>query len=189
MLTKRSRLREVALCVSRALESAGIRAVLTGGACASLYSRGSYQSSDLDFIIQSKTSAAALDKAMAGVGFFRRGSHYEHPEAPFFVEFPAGPLAIGRDFRIEPVEFRIHKTRILALSPTDSCRDRLAGFFHWGDRQSLKTAVVIARRQKVDLDVLRRWSAGEGARQAFEEFLSGIKRSRIRRRRTGRAGP
>ncbi len=183
-LTKRSRLREVALCVSRALEAAGIRAVLTGGACANLHAGGRYQSSDLDFIIQTKVSSGELDRAMAGVGFSRKGGHYEHPEAPFFVEFPAGPLAIGRDFRIQPVEFKMHSARVLTLSPTDSCRDRLAGFFHWGDRQSLKVATAIARRCKVDLDIVRTWSAMEGAQPAFEEFLARLKKSRIRRGRS-----
>jgi hypothetical protein len=182
-LTKRSRLSDVALCVGRTLESAGLRAVLTGGACASFYTGGSYQSSDLDFIIQTSVSAEVLDRAMAEIGFARKGRHYEHPETPYFVEFPAGPLAIGKDLRIEPVEHRIRKAQILALSPTDSCRDRLAAFYHWGDRQSLKTAAAIARRHQVDLGVLRQWSEGEGAEPAFEEFLSALRRHRSGGRR------
>lgn len=183
-LTKRSRLSEVALCVGEALEAAGIRAVLTGGACASLYSGGLYQSSDLDFIIQGSVSSERLDRALAVVGFLRKGHHYEHREAPFLVEFPAGPLAIGKDFRIEPAEYRIRKAKILALSSTDSCRDRLAAFYHWRDRQSLKVAALIARRHKVDLDLLRRWSEQEGAKAGFVEFLSLMKS--IRRPRRGR---
>ncbi|HEX9286531.1 MAG TPA: hypothetical protein VF999_04610 [Thermoanaerobaculia bacterium] len=43
----------MALAVPEALEKAGIRAVLTGGACAALHTAGGYQSEDVDFILQS----------------------------------------------------------------------------------------------------------------------------------------
>jgi hypothetical protein len=64
----------------------------------------------------------------------------------FFVEFPVGPLGIGRDLAVKPVQIRIGggARRIRALSATDCCRDRLAAFYHWNDRQSLDAAVDIA---------------------------------------------
>jgi len=161
-----------------ALSAAGIRAVLTGGACASLYSRGRYQSSDLDFIIQSTVSRVQLDGAMAEIGFRRRGNQYEHPISRFFVEFPAGPLAIGADVHIEPVEYAIRRFGVAALSATDSCRDRLAAFYHWNDRQALRAALAIARLHKVDLESIRKWSDGEGTRPAFEEFMAALKKPR-----------
>src|SRR5213594_4024572 len=106
-LSKRSTMADVARCVATALRSAEIRAVLTGGACASLYTRGGYKSSDLDFIIQNAVSVKRLDAAMASIGFTRVGNQYEHANAPFFVEFPAGPLGIGGDLHIRPVKYRI----------------------------------------------------------------------------------
>ena len=57
-----------------------------------------------------------------------------------------------------------------ALSATDSCRDRLAAFYHWNDRQSLEVAVHIARRQKVNLRKIRQWSEQEDHLEQFEEF-------------------
>ena len=169
-ITGHSRLSQVAASVAKALEDAGIRAVLSGGACASLYTRGTYQSSDLDFVLQSAVAPAALDAAMAAAGFRRTGNHYVHPHTAFFVEFPAGPLAIGNDIRVQPVEYRVRRHVVRALSATDSCRDRLAAFFFWNDRQSLRVAVSIAKRHPVDLDVIRDWSAAEGKTTAFEEF-------------------
>ena len=174
-LSSRSSLERVAACVSGALNRAGIRAVLCGGACASLYSRGSYQSSDLDFILQTAVSPRKLDSIMRTIGFRRRGTHYEHPETLFFVEFPAGPLGIGSDLHIQPVAYRVGRVRVPALSPTDSCRDRLAAFYHWKDRQSLAVAIAIARRRKIDLDAVRRWSKKEGALGAYAEFLALLK--------------
>jgi hypothetical protein len=181
-LTKRSSLADVARCVGRALRETGVRAVLTGGACASLHSRGAYQSSDLDFVLQNTVSRATLDAAMARAGFRRSGNHYEHPKAVFFVEFPAGPLAIGGDVQIQPITVRIRGFGIAALSPTDSCRDRLAAFYHWNDRQSLKAAIAIGRRHRIDLQAIRAWSTREGALQRFEEFGADLRRERRRRR-------
>ena len=64
----RSSLATVAVAVGDALRRHGIRAVLTGGACASLYTRGAYQSRDMDFIVVGPVTQPGLDHAMASVG-------------------------------------------------------------------------------------------------------------------------
>ena len=64
----------------------------------------------------------------------------------------------------------------LALSATDSCRDRLAAFYHWRDRQSLRLAVAVARHQAVNLDVIQKWSRSEGCLDEYEEFLRELRR-------------
>jgi hypothetical protein len=51
----------------------------------------------------------------------------------------------------------------LALSPTDSCRDRLAAFYRCRDRQSLQLVVAVALHQAVDLEGIRMWSRAEGS--------------------------
>ena len=181
-ITDRSSARDVAAAIALALERAGLRGVLSGGGCASIYTRGLYQSVDLDFILQGPGTQEQLDAAMASVGFTRRASQYFHPRARFYVEFPPGPLGIGADYRIEPVEIRSGRARLLLLSPTDSCRDRLAGFYHWNDRQGLEVAVRIAARQNVDIDKIRRWSERERALPRFEVFLKELERFRRRSR-------
>lgn len=153
-----------------ALARAGLRAVLTGGGCATIYSGGEYQSDDLDLILQSTPTQKSLDRAMALAGFQREVDRYTHPKSRFFVEFVRGPLSIGRDVQITPVELEIGDARIAALSPTDSCRDRLAAFYFWNDRQSLDAAVAIAKKQRVDRESIRKWSVAEGASSGFEEF-------------------
>ena len=152
--------------------------MLTGGACASIYSGGAYISHDLDFIVRSGGNRAALDKALASVGFERVRERYIHPATHFFVEFPRGPLSIGDDTAIRPVELRIGRATIAALSATDSCRDRLAAFYHWSDRQSLRSAVAIARRTRVNMTSIRRWSEREGAGEKFAEFAEAVARTR-----------
>lgn len=165
-----STLRDIVQVVSRALATQQIRAVLTGGASASLHSDGAYLSHDLDYIVQGRVTQSELDRAMASAGFARTRDLYAHPGTPFVVEFPRGPLAIGDDDVVEPVVVRVGKTAVLTLSATDACRDRLAAFYHWQDRQSLEVALKIARRRRVDLKSIRRWSASEGKSSQFEEF-------------------
>lgn len=188
-ISGRSSFRKVAGAVGDALRREGIRAVLTGGGCASLYSRGEYQSEDLDFIIQGTANRANLDGAMATMGFVRRGDQYFHPESRFFVEFPRGPLGIGRDITIRPVELPIGDSRLLALSPVDSCRDRLAAFFFWNDRQGLQAAIEIALRHRLDVNSIRRWAESEGEQAGFDEFLIELKKRRRRRRTASATSP
>lgn len=183
-LTARSTLRQVVQAVGAALSRHRIRAVLTGGACASLHSGGQYLSTDLDFILQSWVSPCELDEALAKVRFRRDGNRYIHQRTPFYVEFPAGPLAVGDDHALRPIELKVGRTSLLGLSPTDSCRDRLAAFYHWNDRQSLRVAAFIACRHELDLELIRRWSASEGHSDKFERFLGEIRRMRALGRRS-----
>ncbi len=186
-LTGRASLRTVAGAVGDTLRRHGIKTVLTGGACATLYTRGAFPSLDMDFVLIGGTTQARLDGAMAAAGFGRRGDRYVHPRLPFWVEFPRGPIAIGRDYRIRPVVRRVRSGRLQMLSPTDSCRDRLAAFYHWNDRQSLDAAVEIARLNRVRLETVRRWSLAERAREGYAEFLRELRRARARKRRVHRS--
>jgi hypothetical protein len=183
ILTSRSSLEDVVEAVASGLEKAGIRAVLIGGACAAIYSGGGYTSEDLDWIIQSEPSQKQLDAALAAIGFSRRASQYFHERSDYFVEFPRGPLTIGRDVRIAPITLKIGRARVLAISPTDSCRDRLAAFYHWGDRQSLDVAVKIALANRVRMTRIRAWSDRENASEKFEEFERDLERARRERKR------
>jgi hypothetical protein len=180
-ITASTTLENVAVAVGEALATRGIRAVLTGGACAGIYSGGLYSSQDVDFVLEGHVDLSTLDAVMASFGFARRGNRFIHPESPFWVEFPRGPLGVGADLDVRPVPLRVSDRTTLALSPTDSCRDRLAAFFHWSDRQSLRVAVEIACRNEVDLVRIRRWSSAEGHDARFEEF----ERELGRRRRSG----
>ncbi|MBM3496858.1 MAG: hypothetical protein FJX72_21435 [Armatimonadetes bacterium] len=55
------------------LAEKGIRAVLTGGACVSIYT-GTYVSRYADFVLQSVVSQRDLDEALGELGFIRTGA-------------------------------------------------------------------------------------------------------------------
>ena len=188
-ITKRSTIGDVAAIVSQTLTNAGISVVLTGGACATLYSEGAYQSHDLDFILQARTQRRALDDAMSSIGFRRETDRYVHPATELFVEFPKGPLAIGDDLDVRPVRLDLGAGSTLALSATDACRDRLAAFYHWSDRQSLDVAVQIALRHRVRMTAIASWSEREGATEKFGEFQQAIRRARSQSTRARGARP
>jgi hypothetical protein len=44
----------------------------------------------------------------------------------------------------------------------------LAAYYHWGDQQSLLQATLVAQRNQINMDEIRRWSAVEGKLDEFE---------------------
>ena len=60
---------------------------------------------------------------------------------------------------------------IKMLRPIDCIKDRLAGFYHWDDRQGLEQALeVCSEIREIDLAELEHWSKNEGFSEKFEEF-------------------
>ena len=152
--------------------------MLTGGGAASLYAPESIQSFDLDFVLTFEAEKSAPARALEALGYRLTGYHYTHRVNPFLLEFPAGPLAIG-DELVTSWETRREGGLLLhVLSPTDPCRDRLAAFYHFGDRSSLDAAVAIqsAQSARIDLERIRRWSRSEGASGRFLEFQRRLRR-------------
>jgi hypothetical protein len=160
---------DVAFCVCTALDSVGVRAVLTGGSAATYYA-DSYQSLDLDFVITFSTPHAGPTDALSPLGFVYDGSQFVHERSRFTVDFPRGPLMIGYDPVSRWDTARRGGQILHVLTRTDCVRDRLAAFFHWNDRSSLATACDVASSGNIDMDAIRTWSGGEGAAEKFREF-------------------
>lgn len=154
----------------------GIDAVLVGGAVVSIYSNGAYESGDLDFIVQNLMKDR-LPEIMEEIGFKRKGRHYVHPECKhLFVEFPSGPLGIGEDYSIEPIERDEKGQHFKILSPTDCIKDRLANYIHFKSKEGLDQAWLVAENQPFKKAAIEKWCKGEGATWAFEEFIQGLKK-------------
>ena len=161
---------EIAAHVATHLHQNGIKVVLTGGSCVSIYTDNRYRSYDLDFIEEGKTTRKKIASILAQLGFRKKERYFTHPETPYFVEFPSGPLAIGdepvRD--IARLEFATGSLRL--LSPTDCVKDRLANYYHWKDRQCLEQAVMVAANAAIDLAEIERWSRHEGMTEEFQRI-------------------
>ena len=161
---------ELAAFVCDHLTCRDIDVVLSGGGCVSIYSGGQYVSADLDFVNRFLVKRARIAQTLGEIGFHEEDQFFRHPDAKLLVEFPPGPLAIGdepvRDIR----EVRFATGTLRALSPTDCVKDRLAWYYHSGDRQCLAQAALVAEVNDIDLDEVERWSRHEGKLDAFVEI-------------------
>ena len=170
-------LKDLAGLVNSHLKKHGIDAVLTGGACVTIFSNNKYQSLDLDFVTNAaefktkeiQTAMAELKFKRAAEGFFMR------KDCPYIVEFIPPPLAIGGEPVKKIVTIKTKAGNLRILSPTDCVKDRLAAFYHWDDPQSLEQALMVAKRRRVDLKEVKRWSKVEGHPKKCKEFLQRLR--------------
>jgi hypothetical protein len=161
VITKASTLTDVAFHVCTALEGASVTAVLTGGSAATFYAPDAYQSRDIDFVIT--VWAPNAERALLDAGFTRDIDCYVHPDTVFPIEFPQGPLMVGDDHIRTWNTVRRDSEVLNVLTPTDSCRDRLAAFLFWNDFSGLEQALSVCRaRSDVDLDAVRSWCRRTG---------------------------
>jgi hypothetical protein len=163
---------ELAAYVSSHLRRCEIDVVMSGGSCVAIYSAGKYVSQGIDFIDTRFTTHRQICDAMSVIGFVPENRYFSHPEVDWLIEFPSGPLAVGKEpvGPLKEIEFETGTLRL--LSPTDCVKDRLAAYYHWNDLQSLEQAVLVAQSNDIDLTDIRRWSRVEGKSDAFARIVS-----------------
>lgn len=171
-------IKEFAGLISGYLNKNNIEAILVGGACVSIYSKNEYLSYDLDFVTYSKTKE--IKPILKELGFQQESTrHFMRQDCPFYIEFVSPPVSVGSEESI--TNFNTLKTRegrIRLLSPTDCVKDRLAAYYHWNDLQTLDQAVMVAKKQRVNLQEIKRWSIKEGAEEKFNKFKKLLNKTR-----------
>ncbi len=168
---------ELAAYVQTHLREKGIQVVLSGGAATVLYTSGAYVSMDIDLVNVYLTKRGELVAAMEEIGFSQQGRHFGHPGSAYFVEFPSGPLAIGNSPVREIHEIVLETGLLRVISPTECVKDRLVQYYHWGDRQCLAQAEMVAVQNHIDLEEIEAWSRSEGKLDAFKEFKAHLGKS------------
>lgn len=165
-LTGSATLIDVAFAVCTALDRAGTIGVLTGGSAATFYVPDRYQSLDVDFVLRVVPRPNVVDEAMRSLGFDAALSGmYENPDLPVTVEFPRGPMAIGRDI-IGTWSTQYRGDELLHINTvTDCVRDHFLHFWAWNDRSALDVALAVAVRHREDFDAsaFRTWTKAERA--------------------------
>jgi hypothetical protein len=161
---------ELAAFISSHLKRNDINVVLSGGSCVSIYTNNKYASLDLDFIEFASVSRRKLKRVLGEIGFSEKNRYFLNPETDIFLEFPSGPLSVGKEPVREISTLTFPTGELMIISPTDCVKDRLAAYYHWGDKQSLEQAVLVAKDHKVDLNELERWSKNEGKLSVFKEI-------------------
>jgi hypothetical protein len=167
---------EIGALVCTHLANKGMEVVLSGGASVSLYTHNKYLSKDLDFIQVVSIGRQKLKKAMGEIGFFEESRYFRHPDSKFIVEFPPGPLSIGEEPIKQIIEKKLSTGLLKVISATDCVKDRLAAYYHWGDKQSLSQATLVVQNNKKDVDLkeIERWSRAEGKLEEFEKLRSSL---------------
>jgi hypothetical protein len=161
---------ELAAFIQSHLAQNGMEVVLSGGAAVAVYSKDKYVSMDIDLIPLSAIPRKRLVEAMIEIGFRAQGRHFTHTDTAFFVEFPAGPLAIGSEPVRSIEEIRLPTGTLKIISPTDCVKDRLSAYYHWGDLQALEQAKLVAGQTPIELDEVARWSNSEGKASDFAKI-------------------
>jgi len=170
-------LKDLAGLVNSHLKKHGIDAVLTGGACVTIYSKNKYQSLDLDFVTSAvEYQPKEIKAAMAELNFeLQTEGFFERTDCPYIIEFIQPPLAVGREPVKKIVTLKTKQGSFRILSTTDCVKDRLAAYYHWNDPQSLEQALLVAQRHNVNLKEIKRWSKVEGHSEKCEEFFKQLK--------------
>lgn len=160
-----ARLADVAFAVCSALARAGETAVLCGGSAAAFYAPGGHVSRDVDFVLHGAATRRSVDRALAQVGYERasEGWWYGHPHLSFTIDFPVGPLAIGRE---EITGWRTERRGdelLHVLTPFDVLRDRFLHYWAWGDETAFAIALQIAQHHPRDINLahFRAWTERE----------------------------
>lgn len=171
---------ELAAYICTALENGGIDTVLSGGCCVELYSQGRYTSDDIDLVDRYNGGHRKIKEVMEQLGFkeYSMKRYFVHDETSFFIEFPRGPLGVG-DAPIDEVASRESETGTLKLlTPTDCIKDRLAAYYHWGDKQSLQQAVWVALDNLFDMQAVEFWSKNEKKLEEYDIFKSTLENAK-----------
>jgi hypothetical protein len=163
---------ELTAYVQTSLRKNGIDVVLSGGATVVLYSEGQYVSMDIDLINARFAQNREIEKVMEGIGISRIGRHFEHPDSDYYVEFPPGPLTIGKRVVEFVSELAFETGTLRVISPTECVMDRLSRYYHRGDRQCLVQAEMVAARNPIGLDEVMKWSGSEGKMEEFNQIRS-----------------
>ncbi len=161
MIGPRTTRAELAAVVAEALRQRGIELLLVGGSVVALYSGDRYVTQDLDFV--SDAALKDVKEALAPLGFSFRGRLGSHPDTDFTLDFVAPPASVGSKPIVETAGHRTRAGTFRSLTPTDCVLDRLAAYYFWDDEQAFEQAVLVARRRRVDLTEVRRWTKSEEA--------------------------
>ena len=158
--------------VSEALRKNQIDAVLVGGACAVFYTNNRHVSYDLDYVTYADIHT--VDKTLLALGLKKKNRYYYLPHCSLFIEFVSPPVAIGSEPITGYYYIETKLGTIKLLRPADSVKDRLASYYHWGDKEAKKKEISIWKQQDINLEEVKQWSIKERCSSKFEEFLSAL---------------
>jgi predicted nucleotidyltransferase len=169
----------LAAAISAEFEERGIPAILVGGTVVEFYTAGGYTTADIDMVLP-PLERSEIETVMEELGFVRSGDyrHWSHPEIPFPVEFPPGPLQVGHLAVGELNEIEIEGTKLKILKVEDILLDRLVMAQEWADLQAQVQAEMLmyAHYEEIDWPYLHRQAAQIGVLKVLQVVQKKVKR-------------
>jgi predicted nucleotidyltransferase len=169
----------LAAAISAEFEERGIPAILVGGTVVEFYTAGGYTTADIDMVLP-PLERSEIETVMEELGFVRSGDyrHWSHPEIPFPVEFPPGPLQVGHLAVGELNEIEIEGTKLKILKVEDILLDRLVMAQEWADLQAQVQAEMLmyAHDEEIDWPYLHRQAAQIGVLKVLQVVQKKVKR-------------
>lgn len=158
--------------VSRLLKENNIDSVLVGGAVATVYTQGKYETKDLDLVIDGTHEEVRM--IMTNNHFKKCNGYYLHEDYAITIDFITGYLEIGYDCNLTPVIDSESGLKI--LTPTDCIKDRLSSFLYQekgpeNERKGLNVARLIATKHTIDKNEVKNWCKGEGAEEVYNKLF------------------
>lgn len=154
---------ELAAIVANHLKRREIRVVLVGGLAVEIYSENIYLTNDIDMVDVSYQKPADLHKAMAEIGFSKRGRVFVNETTDITVEFPSPPITVGDEAVTETTVAQSPAGEIPILKAADVIKDRLAAYFHWKDKPSLVQALAVLIKFPEELPGIESFCSNEGS--------------------------
>lgn len=169
----------LAAAISGGFEERGIRAVLVGGTVVELYTAGGYTTADIDMVLP-PLERKEIETVMEALGFVRSRDyrHWSHPQIPFPVEFPPGPLQIGHLVVTDLNEIGIEGIKLKVLKVEDILLDRIIMAQEWDDLQARVQAEMLmyAHYDEMDWAYIHRQASQIGVRKILQEIQKKVKR-------------
>jgi predicted nucleotidyltransferase len=174
----------LAAAISRGFEERGVSAVLVGGTVVEFYTAGGYTTADIDMVLP-PLERKEIETVMEELGLVRSGDyrHWSHPQIPFPVEFPPGPLQIGHLVVGELNEIEIEGTKLKILKVEDILLDRMVMAQEWDDLQAHVQAEMLmyAHYDEMDWPYIHRQASQIGLLKILQEIQKKVKR-RVKRK-------
>jgi hypothetical protein len=141
----------VAGIIQEGLRAEGVRPVVVGGMAVEWYTRGLYQSADIDLLCPT----APFEKVMTALGFTREGRHWFRADLNVAVEAPGVELESYRD-RTATIE--VEGVNVTLVSAEEAILDRLRAAVHWQSALDAEQALqmMVVHREALDWAYLER---------------------------------
>jgi hypothetical protein len=167
---------ELAAIVANHLRQYDIQVVLVGGLAVEIYTENLYLTKDIDMVNTSYDPPAAINQAMAAIGFCKQGRVYVNDTTDICVEFPTAPLSVGAELIHETTIVEFGSGEIPILLAKDVIKDRLVAYFHWNDRPSLVQALALMSNHTISTEELKTFCLAEGKTNQYE-IIEGLWRT------------